>query len=230
MMKPLILVVEDEDTIANFIRVSLESQEFRCLVVGTGAQALSMAASHRPDVLVLDLGLPDMDGLTVIEKLREWTKTPVVVVSARGHEREKVEALDRGADDYLTKPFGIAELLARVRVALRHQKSADAPVETAEFSYRGLHIDSDAMRVKIDGRDVHLTPTEYSILLLMAKYQGKVLTHKFIVKEIWGQSLTGDVQKLRVTMGNLRRKIEKKPAEPCYLLTEVGVGYRFADE
>lgn len=229
-MKTLALIVEDEAAISNFIKVSLETQGYQCLAVETGAQALAMQASHRPDVVILDLGLPDIDGVKVIETIRERAGVPIIVVSARGHEREKVEALDAGADDYLTKPFGMAELLARIRVAIRHSRLDRSPDNSQVFEFADLRIDFDKMRVKLDGADVHLTPIEYSIITLLAQHQGKVLTHKFIINKVWGASSIGDTQKLRVTMGNLRRKVETDTANPRYIFTEVGVGYRLADE
>jgi two-component system KDP operon response regulator KdpE len=230
-LEPLILIVEDEKPIRHFIKVTLETQEYRCIEAPNGASALSVIASHRPDIVILDLGLPDMDGLDVIRKCREWTALPIVVVSARGHEREKVEALDAGADDYLTKPFGVAELLARIRVALRHKTSENTDAEKqAVFALDELKIDYDKRRVLIAENEVHLTPTEYNLLTLLARHRGKVLTHKFIIQEIWGALAIGDTQTLRVSMGNLRRKIEKDPAEPRYIITEVGIGYRMADE
>lgn len=230
-MNPLVLIVEDEKTIRRFIRVALETQQYSCLEAQDGATALLMAASHRPDVLVLDLGLPDMDGLEVIRKLREWSDVPILVVSARGHEREKVEALDSGADDYLTKPFGIAELLARIRVILRHRVRERTEVgDAGAWSLGPLQIDYEKRRVTLSGEEVHLTPTEYKLLTLLSGHHGKVLTHRFLVQEIWGEVTADDTQSLRVCMGNLRRKIEENPAQPKFILTEVGVGYRMVDE
>lgn len=228
-MNPLVLITEDEKTIRRFIRVALETQRYDCLEAQDGATALSLAASHKPDVLVLDLGLPDMDGLEVIRKLRVWSGLPILVVSARGHEREKVEALDLGADDYLTKPFGIAELLARIRVILRHhqrEQSGESPV----WSIGQLLIDYEKRRVTLAGEEVHLTPMEFRLLSLLAANHGKVLTHRYLVREIWGEVTQDDTQSLRVCMGNLRRKLEEDPAQPKYILTEVGVGYRMVDE
>lgn len=229
-MQPLVLIVEDDKTIRHFIRVALETQQYDCLEVQDGLTALAMAASHKPDVIVLDLGLPDIDGLDVIHRLRVWSDTPVLVVSARGHEREKVDALDAGADDYLTKPFGVAELLARIRVMLRHRvrvltEDGNLPV----WSVGGLSIDYEKRRVTLEGAEVHLTPTEYKLLTLLSASHGKVLTHRSLVREIWGEVSADDTQSLRVCMGNLRRKIEDNPAQPRYIMTEVGVGYRMAD-
>ena len=231
-MNPLILIVDDDKPIRHFIRVSLETQKYNCIEAKNGAEALALAASHHPDIMVLDLGLPDIDGLEVITQLRGWSHMSVIVVSARGHEREKVEALDAGADDYLTKPFGVAELLARIRVALRRGESSDnrSGVKHTAFELGNLTIDYEKRQVVIQNELVHLTPTEYKLLVLLANHQGKVLTHRFIVNEIWGTSSLGDTQSLRVCMGNLRRKIEEDTAQPRYIITEVGVGYRLVEE
>ncbi len=228
-MNSLILIAEDEKTIRRFIRVALETQRYDCLEARDGETALALAASHKPDVLVLDLGLPDMDGLEVIQKLRVWSDVPILVVSARGHEREKVEALDLGADDYLTKPFGIAELLARLRVMLRHHQREQSG-ESPSWSVGPLLIDYDKRRVTLAGEEVHLTPMEYKLLTLLSCNHGKVLTHRYLVQEIWGEVTADDTQSLRVCMGNLRRKLEEDPAQPRFILTEVGVGYRMVDE
>jgi two-component system KDP operon response regulator KdpE len=231
-MKPLILIVEDEKPIRHFIKVALETQDYCCLEAQCGREALSLAASHRPDIIVLDLGLPDIDGLDVIKQIREWSEIAIIVVSARGHEREKVEALDAGADDYLTKPFSVAELLARIRVNLRRISVIHLANERInhEFALDDLKIDFEKRKVELQGEVIHLTPTEYNLLTLLARYHGKVLTHKFIINEIWGSAMNNDTQTLRVCMGNLRRKIEKDPAQPRYITTEVGVGYRMTDE
>lgn len=231
-MNPLILIVDDEKPIRHFIRVSLETQKYDCIEAKNGAEALTLAASHHPDIMVLDLGLPDIDGLEVIKLLREWSGLSVIVVSARGHEREKVEALDAGADDYLTKPFGVAELLARIRVALRRIQSADMQEGTHRkyIEVGNLKIDGEKRRVTIRDEIIHLTPTEYKLLALLARHQGKVLTHRFIINEIWGPSAIDDTQSLRVCMGNIRRKLEEDTAQPRYIITEVGVGYRLMDE
>lgn len=226
---PLILIVEDEKPIRHFIRVALETQQYACLEAQDGMNAITLIASHHPDIVVLDLGLPDMDGLDVIRKVKEWSSVPIVVVSARGREREKVEALDAGADDYLTKPFGVAELLARIRVALRHRVMEPSAGKSI-FELDKLKIDFEKRRVLLDGTDVHLTPTEYHLLTLLAMHCGKVLTHRFLIGEIWGAAAVDEAQSLRVCMGNLRRKIEADPAQPRYIVTEVGVGYRMVDE
>jgi len=230
MGKPLILIVEDEDTISNFMSSMLASNGYRLVKVKSGAEAAEMAASHMPDLVLLDLGLPDMDGTEVLKGLRAWSGVPIIVVSARGHEREKVEALDLGADDYITKPFGTHELLARIRTALRHSLSAGGANEPARgFSLGKLSIDYERRFVSLDGKELHLTPIEYRIVVLLSRHAGKVLTHDFIAKEVWGP-YTSETQALRVNMANIRRKLEQNPAEPRYIITEVGVGYRMAEE
>ena len=229
---PLVLIVEDDKSIVNFLQASLKSQEYRTLAVATGREALSMIASHVPDLIVLDLGLPDIDGMNVLRDLRKWSRTPVIVISARGQERAKVDALDGGADDYLTKPFGAGELLARVRVAFRHiaNTSGKTSDRSVKFSVAGLHVDLEKRNVEIDGKEIHLTPIEYRLLVLLVRHAGKVLTHRFILTEVWGPGNVDQTQYLRVFMANLRRKIEKNPAEPRYFITEAGVGYRLLDE
>ncbi|MDF2615100.1 MAG: DNA-binding response regulator [Clostridia bacterium] len=230
--KSLILVVEDDRPIRNFICVSLETEGYHYIETHTGKSAISLIASHNPDVVILDLGLPDIDGLEVIKKVRDWFRAKIIVVSARGQEREKVEALDAGADDFLTKPFSIGELMARIRVALRHVESSRSTDGTSaqEFKVGGLEIDYVKRRVYVDCQEVHLTPIEYNILTLMSQNAGKVLTHNFILKKIWGSFSENDTKSLRVFMASIRRKLEKEPAQPRYILTEVGVGYRLAEE
>lgn len=229
--KPYILVVEDDKPIRNFISASLLAQGYKCVETDKGNEAIALSMSHNPDLIILDLGLPDIDGLKVISKIREWSKVPIIVVSARENERQKVEALDLGADDYLTKPFGISELLARVRVALRHVISGKSEDENIKFfNVKELYVDFIKRKVTIDNIEVHLTPIEYKIMLLLCKYPGKVLTHNFIIREIWGSPIGSETKSLRVFMASLRRKIEKNPAEPEYIYTEVGVGYRLIDE
>lgn len=229
--KALILIVEDDKPIRNFINVSLETQGYRTLETDNGRDAIEFTVTRNPEIILLDLGLPDMDGLDVIRSLRTWSLVPIIVVSARGQEREKVEALDCGADDYLTKPFSIAELLARVRVALRHRNRGNAiDPGTEEFSVGGLCIHFTKRIVTLEAEEVHLTPIEYRLLELMSKHAGKVLTHNFILKEIWGPNSGSEMQSLRVFMANIRRKIETDPTQPRYILTEVGVGYRMVEE
>ena len=227
-----ILVVEDEKSIAHFISSVLSANGYEAMQARSGSEALSMISSHCPDLIILDLGLPDMDGLEILRQLRSWSSLPVVVVSARSHEKDKVTALDLGADDYLTKPFGTDELLARVRTAIRHTRTASGNDEIAQkgtYTVGALTIDYNKHQVLKNGRNVRLTLSEFRIVALLGKYAGKVLTYDFIMKELWGPRAGGDNQILRVNMANIRRKIEKNPAEPEYLFTEVGVGYRLAE-
>ena len=227
-----ILVVEDEKSIAHFISSVLSANGYEAVQARSGSEALSMISSHCPDLIILDLGLPDMDGLEILRQLRSWSSLPVVVVSARSHEKDKVTALDLGADDYLTKPFGTDELLARVRTAIRHTRTASGNDEIAQkgtYTVGELTIDYNKHQVLKNGRNVRLTLSEFRIVALLGKYAGKVLTYDFIMKELWGPRAGGDNQILRVNMANIRRKIEKNPAEPEYLFTEVGVGYRLAE-
>ena len=219
-IKPLILVVEDDNPISKFIKVSLEAQNYKCIDTNLGSNAISLVYSANPDIIILDLGLPDMDGIDVIKQIRENTKAKIIVVSARGRERDKVEALDMGADDYLTKPFSISELLARVRVGLRNAFTTNNTIEEKTlFKLRDLEIDYEKRKVFVRGENIHLTPIEYKIIVLMSKYSGRVLTHKFIIKEIWGTYLENETQSLRVFMASIRRKIEKDPAQPDYIIT-----------
>ena len=194
-----------------------------------GEEALMMLSSHCPDLVRLDLGLPDMDGQSFIQAVRKWSRIPIIVVSARSHERDKVMSLDLGADDYVTKPFGTSELLARVRAALRHAAQRATDQIRSIYSCNGLTIDWEKRRVIRDGQDVHLTQNEYKIVALLGRFAGKVLTYDTIIKELWGPSAGGDNQILRVNMANIRRKIEKNPATPEFIFTEVGVGYRMMD-
>lgn len=230
-VKPLVLIVEDEEVICNFISAVLNSNGYQVMKTGTGKEGLFMAASYSPDVVLLDLGLPDIDGVEVLKGIRQWSKIPVVVVSARGHEREKVEALDLGADDYIVKPFGTPELLARIRAALRHSpKVMGTEVGSVEKIAIGeLEIDYGRRAVSLSGEKIHLTPIEYKILALLSQNAGKVLTHDYIMREIWGL-YAGDSHTLRVNMANLRRKIEANPGAPKYILTEMGIGYRMVEE
>lgn len=230
-LKPLVLVIEDEAVISNFITAILTSNGYQIMKSNTGKEGLSMAAAYSPDVILLDLGLPDLDGVEVLKSIREWTKIPIVVVSARGHEREKVEVLDLGADDYIVKPFGTSELLARIRTALRHspQSMGGEAKGTEKVRIGELEIDYGRRIVLLAGAIIHLTPVEYKILALLIKNAGKVLTHDYIMREIWG--LYGsDSHTLRVNMANIRRKIESNPGAPQYILTEMGVGYRMVEE
>ncbi|HIX89807.1 MAG TPA: response regulator transcription factor [Candidatus Agathobaculum pullicola] len=227
-----ILIVEDEKSIAHFISTILTSNGYETIQARTGNEAMTMISSHCPDLVILDLGLPDMDGMEVLRSLRSWSSLPVVVVSARSHEHDKVAALDLGADDYLTKPFGTAELLARVRTAIRHTRTTSSSSEIAQrgtYTVGELTIDYNKHQVLVRGENVHLTLSEFRIVALLGKYAGKVLTYDYIIKELWGPRAGRDNQILRVNMANIRRKIEKNPAEPEYLFTEVGVGYRMAE-
>lgn len=225
---PTVLLVDDEVQMRRFLRASLGASGFKLIEASSGAEALSLAASHNPELVLLDLGLPDEDGVVVTRKLREWSRVPIIIISARGREANKVEALDAGADDYLTKPFGVSELLARMRVALRHAAQtggAPAPV----FEVGDLHLDLSRREVKRGGVEVHLTPIEYRLLSLLAQHAGKVLTHSHILKEVWGPGHAEQTHYLRVYMAQLRRKIEADPARPKLLMTEPGVGYRLKD-
>ncbi len=226
--KQMILVVEDEHNILSFIKTILNANNYKVIEARDGKQALQMIASHCPDMVILDLGLPDMDGLMIIRQVRTWSRLPILVVSARDRERDKVEALDLGADDYITKPFGTSELLARIRTALRHTQG-DITATTDAFECGGLRIDFFKRRVSVDGLEAHLTQNEYKIVTLLAKYAGRVLTYDFIIQQVWGPHAQRDNQILRVNMANIRRKLEKNPATPTYIITEIGVGYRMAE-
>ncbi len=223
---PLVLVVEDELPVRRFLCAALGSHGYRVVEAGTVREAEQLATSHNPDVFLLDRGLPDGDGRDLARRLREWTRAPIIVLSARGREEDKVNALDAGADDYLTKPFGVNELLARLRVALRHARAApDAP---AVIEAGPLRIDLARREVTVDGREVRLTPTEYKLLALLARHAGKVLTHRQILREVWGPNAT-EAHWVRVHMAELRKKLEADPARPRMLVTEPGVGYRLRD-
>ncbi len=218
-----ILVVDDEDSIRRFLRVSLTSHGMQVFEAATGEEALAAAITCRPDLVILDLGLPDMDGIAVTRRLREWTTIPILILSVRDRETDKVEALDAGADDYLTKPFGMSELIARLRVAVRHTL---LPTSEPIFATGELVVDLERRAVRVAEREVQLTPTEYQLLRLLTKNAGKVLTHHQILREIWGEDDRPDMHMLRVNISNLRHKIEADPTRPRYVLTEPGVGYR----
>jgi two-component system KDP operon response regulator KdpE len=223
---PLILIVDDEAQILRALKTILQSNHFRVLTASTGEQGLALAAAQSPDLIILDLALPDMDGMQVCERLREWTHTPVIILSVRESEKEKVAALDRGADDYLTKPFGIEELLARIRVALRH--SAQAPGYKGSLIQAGpVTIDIARRSVTCSGQELHLTATEFKLLVYLVTNADRVLTHQAILTHVWGFSEMDHVEYLRVYIGQLRKKIEVDPELPGYILTEPGVGYRF---
>lgn len=227
----MILVVEDEKSIRNFIRISLDTQGYRVIESSTGNEAMALTMSYNPELIILDLGLPDIDGIEIIRKIREFKDTPIIIVSARGQDRDKIDALDLGADDYLSKPFSMGELLARVRVLLRRVgKNKESSEIVSNYNVDGLEVDLEKRRIMIQGEEVHFTPIEFKIFALLIKHAGKVLTHNYIIKEVWGGVIGGENQSLRVFMANIRRKIEKEPANPRFLLTEVGVGYRLVDE
>ena len=228
MNKPDILVVEDDNAVANLIAATLETQDYRYKRANTGAGAVMEALSSKPDVVLLDLGLPDMDGVDVIRKIRSWSNMPIIVVSARSEDFDKVAALDAGADDYLTKPFSVDELLARLRVALRRVRcdSLRLGEESSVYENGGLKIDYAAGCAYLSGEEIHLTPIEYKLLCLLARNTGKVLTHNYILKEVWGGTAASDVPSLRVFMATLRKKLEPTPDAPQYIQTHIGVGYR----
>ncbi len=230
-IKPMVLIVEDDETIGNFISAILTANGYSILKTKQGKAVGELIASHAPDIILLDLGLPDIDGMDVLKSIRAWSQTPVIVVTARGHEREKVEAFDLEADDYIVKPFGTSELLARIKTALRHNRklAQSGANKTGKVAVGELTIDENKRIVTLAGEKIHLTPIEYKIIVLLAQNIGKVLTHDYMVKEIWGP-YADEKQTLRVNMANIRRKIEKNPGEPQYILTEMGVGYRMAEE
>ena len=231
-IKDKVLIVEDEQSISNFISTILSANGYDTMIARTGEEALTMISSHCPDLIVLDLGLPDMDGIEVLKSVRKWSNLPVVVVSARQHEDDKVEALDCGADDYLVKPFGTSELLARIRTAIRHTRTTlpgGQIAQTGKFTAGELTIDYDKHQVLLRGENAKLTVNEYKIVSLLGKYAGKVLTYDFIIRELWGPKARTDNQILRVNMANIRRKIEADPGRPEYIFTEVGVGYRMRE-
>jgi two-component system KDP operon response regulator KdpE len=225
---PLILVVEDEAQMRRFLRASLMSHGYQLVEAESGQEGLAQAAARNPDLILLDLGLPDQDGLTVTARLREWSSTPIIVISARGREEDKIQALDAGADDYVTKPFGVGELLARIRVALRHK--ATLGTRSSQFSTGDLKVDLSRRQVAVRDKEVHLTPIEYKLLALLVRYAGRVITHRQLLREVWGPNSSDQTQYLRVYMGQLRHKLEENPSRPIYLLTEPGVGYRLRSD
>ncbi len=228
-MKMKILIIEDDKYISNFIAVSLEKDHYEVLIAESASAGMFMVSSHHPDLILLDLGLPDRDGLHVIQELRGFSDVPILVVSARGHEKDKIEALDLGANDYIPTPVHMGELMARVRVVERSLAKGASFAAEATYSCDYLSVDFERRRVFIDGKEIHLTPMEYKLLLLLIGNRGKVLTHNYILKQVWGYE-SSDTKCVRVFMANLRRKIQKHSASPRYILTEVGVGYRFTDE
>jgi two-component system KDP operon response regulator KdpE len=229
-MKPRILLIEDDPQIRRFLRTSLGVQGYELMEAETGKDGLALAASQVPDLVILDLGLPDLEGIEVIRRLREWSSIPIIILSARGQERDKVANLDAGADDYLTKPFGMAELLARIRVALRRKLPAEEGKAVTVFSLGDMRVDFERRRVFRGDQEIHLTPIEYKLLSVLIKYRGKVVTHSQLLKEVWGPAYTGQNPYLRIFILNLRRKLENDPTRPYYLITEPGVGYRLRDE
>ena len=230
MPDPVVVLIEDEPEIRRFLRVTLGGEGFRLFEASTGATGLIEIGSRQPDVVIVDLGLPDIDGVDVIRKLRTWSAVPVIVLSARGQERDKVTALDAGADDYVEKPFGAGELLARIRVALRHAAGVAHEGEATPFRVGDLSIDLLHRRVFVGEREVHLTPIEYRLLTTLIRHAGKVVTQPQLLREVWGPSHTDQGHYVRVYMGHLRHKLETEPARPRYLKTEPGVGYRLVTE
>ena len=230
--KLAILVVEDEKNICDFISTSLSAQDYRISTAHTGKEALPIITSQCPDLILLDLGLPDMDGMEIIRQVRTWSSVPIIVLSARTQEQEKVRALDLGADDYLTKPIGTSELLARIRTALRHSNrlNTDSPLYKRPFHAKGLTIDFEKHLVSVDGKDVHLTQIEFKIISLLAQNSGRVMTYDTIISNIWGPYADDDNSILRVNMAHIRRKLEQNPAEPQYVFTEIGIGYRMIED
>lgn len=231
-LKNKILIVEDDAGICKFLRAALSEGDYTVIETNTGKMALEMVTSHCPDLILLDLGLPDMDGTRIVESVRQWTKTPIIVISARSMEEDKAEALDLGADDYLTKPFGAIELQARIRAALRHTRTTaedDNLALSGVYRVGDLAIDYGKHRVYLGGRDTKLTPNEFRIVALLGKHAGRVITYKSMLRELWGPQASRDNKILRVHMASIRRKIEPNPDEPTYIFTETGVGYRMAD-
>lgn len=227
---PVVLVIEDEASIRKFLRTGLESQGMKLIESSTGKDGLAQAATRAPDIVLLDLGLPDMDGFALVRQLREWSTVPVIILSARGQEQDKIQALDAGADDYVTKPFSMGELFARMRVALRHRARTQAGDESSLVEAGNLRIDLERRNVTVAGKPVRLTPIEYRLLTTLARHPGKVLTHEFLLREVWGPVYVAQRHYLRVYMTQLRHKIEPDPARPHLLVTEPGVGYRLRSE
>jgi two-component system KDP operon response regulator KdpE len=223
---PIVLLIEDEPQMRRFLRAALDERRFQLVEVGTAREGLAQAASRNPDIILLDLGLPDGDGLDLTRRIREWSSRPIIVLSARGMEADKVAALDAGADDYLTKPFGVDELLARMRVALRHAALAAGGKQETEFVEGDLRMDIASRQVFVRGEEVHLTPIEYKLLLTLVHHAGKVVLHRQLLKEVWGVNAINQNHYLRVYMTQLRHKLEADPTHPRLLLTEPGVGYR----
>ena len=227
---PKLLVIEDESPMRTFLRSALAAHEYHIVEATTGREGLAHAAAHNPDVILLDLGLPDVDGIDLTRRVREWSAVPIIVISARGREQDKIDALDAGADDYLTKPFSVGELLARIRVALRRRARAVDGLDEPVFAAGDLRVDLARRQVVVRGRDIHLTPTEYNLLAALVRYAGRVVTQRQLLKDVWGINAIAQTHTLRVYMAQLRHKIEEEPARPRLLITEPGVGYRLRDE
>jgi two-component system KDP operon response regulator KdpE len=225
-----VLLIEDEPEIRRFLRATLPQQGYQVVEATTGQDGLAQAASRNPDIILLDLGLPDLDGLAIIKQIREWAAIPIVVLTARDQEQVKIEALDLGADDYVTKPFGVNELLARMRVALRHAARPSGENGESVFRIGDLRVDLGRRQVFVSDKEVHLTPIEYKLLTTLVRYAGKVLTHRQLLKEVWGPLHVDEAHYLRVYMRQLRNKLEANPAHPRFLVTELGVGYRLRTE
>lgn len=232
IQKLSVLVIEDENSICNFIAKTLNSNGYKTTTAGSGKEGLAILTSALPDLVLLDLGLPDMDGMEIIRKTRQWSSLPIIVISARAQEKEKVAALDAGADDYITKPFGTDELLARIRTAIRHSnKIIDDHVNSSRaYSAKGLTVDFEKRIVTVDGSEIHLTRVEYKIVSMLAKNSGKVITYSSLIEQVWGPYADDNNRILRVNMANIRRKLEKNPGEPEYIFTELGVGYRMLED
>jgi two-component system KDP operon response regulator KdpE len=224
--KGLILLIEDEPQMQRLLRIVLQGHGYRFVESATGQEGLMQAATRMPDIVLLDLGLPDIDGLEVTRRLREWSDVPIIVISAREQEQDKIKALDAGADDYLTKPFGAGELMARIRVAMRHRALREAGQQESVFILGNIRVDLARREVFLNEKEVHLTPIEYKLLTVLIKNAGKVLTHRQLLKEVWGPSYLKETQYLRVYMTQLRHKLEADPARPCFLINEPGIGYR----
>lgn len=232
VQKLSVLVIEDEKSICDFIAKTLNASDYKAVTAGSGKEGLAILTSALPDLVLLDLGLPDMDSIDIIKQTREWSSLPIIVISARVQEREKVAALDAGADDYITKPFGTDELLARIRTAIRHSnKIVDDKVNsTRPYSARGLVVDFGKRLVTVEGKEIHLTRVEYKIVSMLAQNSGKVITYSSLIEQVWGPYADDNNRILRVNMANIRRKIEKNPGEPEYIFTELGVGYRMIED
>ena len=233
VLRNKVLLIEDDPGICTFLKTALTAEGYGVILAGDGKSGLELAESHCPDCILLDLGLPDIDGNEIIQSVRKWTPTPIVVISARGMDQDKVLALDLGADDYITKPFSTAELLARIRAALRHtctMAESDEVMLAGSYHVGGLEIDYRKHRVTVGGKEVHLTPNEYRIVALLGRHAGRVLTYNAMLKELWGPKATTDNKILRVHMASIRRKIEENSNEPRYIFTEIGVGYRMAED